>query len=218
MLQFSLLKLNLILILLFAAGNLFAQKHRWDLSIEGGIGVRNLRIDPDYPSLTPTTGISFLGGVAGQYNFSEVWSVKLAAAYETKGTDFDRTDLQTTGSVNLDYVTIPLLIKASTGRRNKFFVNAGPFAGILLSNKTIINEYAGNPAVEMDNTDSTNSTDFGISLRAGVEVYVGRNNSLSLELRENFGFTNISKSKEPGAPEIKTNTFNFVIAYAFKFK
>lgn len=206
------------MLLFIISGDLLAQRYKWDLSLEGGIGVRNLRIDPEYPSLTPTTGISFSGGVVGQFNFSETWSVKLSAAYETKGTDFDRTDIQTTGSVNLDYITIPFLIKASSGRKNKFFINAGPYLGLLLSNKTRINAYANNPDVEMDNTDSTNSTDFGITLGIGVEVDVGRANTMSVELRENYGMTNISKSLETNAPELKTNTLSLVLSYTFKLR
>lgn len=70
----------------------------------------------------------------------------------------------------------------------------------------------------MDNTDSTNNNDFGISFGAGVEVFVRTKKTLSLELRENFGFTNISKSKEFDAPAIRTNTFNFMLTYTFKLE
>lgn len=205
-------------VILFYAGNLSAQSSRWEFVVEGGMGLRSLRIDPSYPSLVPNDGLSYSAGIAGIYNFDYVWAVKLGAAYERKGTDFDRTDISTTGSVNLDYISVPLLARAKFGKRFKFFVNTGPYLGILLSNQTIINAYSNVSEQVFDNTDSTKSTDFGISLGAGVEFPDCTCGIFTIEIRDNFGLTNISKSKETNAPELKTNSLNLLIGYAFKFR
>jgi hypothetical protein len=46
---------------------------------------------------------------------------------------------------------------------------------------------------------------------------VGQSGAFTIEARGNLGLTNISDSKEPNAPEIKTNTANLIIGYVFKF-
>jgi len=210
--------INLIAaILLFISGNLFAQTIKWELALESGLGVRSLNIDPSYPSLETTAGLSSFAGVAGQFNFDDVWSLKLGAAYEKKGCDIERTDLNTTGEVTMDYITIPVLLKIKSGKKIKFFVNAGPYLGILLSSKNKLNAYSNVSEIETNTDSTTKSTDIGITGGIGMEIPVGRSGAFTLEARDNFGLTNISQSKEANAPQIKTNTADFIIGYVFKF-
>jgi len=204
--------------LILTSSNLFAQTFKWEFGLEGGAGIRTLRIDPKYPSLETKAGVSYTGGIAGQYNINDVWSVKLGASYEIKGSDLERTDILTKGKINIDYVSIPLLLKAKFGKKIKFFVNAGPYIGVYLSSKTKLDAYSGNPEIEIDNDSSTKKTDFGISAGFGVEIPVGQNGAFTIEVRDNLGLKNISESKETNAPEIKLNTANFMIGYVFKFE
>jgi hypothetical protein len=143
--------------------------------------------------------------------------VKLGAAYERKGSDIERTDIMTTGEVNMDYISVPLLLKAKFGKKIKLYVNAGPYLGILLSSKNILNAYSNVPEIETNTDSTTKSTDFGISGGIGVEIPVGRSGAFTIELRDNFGLTDISDSKETDAPEIKLNTANLMVGYVFKF-
>ncbi len=209
----NLFAVNLLLI----SGNLFAQAFKWEFGLEGGAGIRSVNIDPKYPSLTTKAGVSFTGGIAGQYNINDMWSVKLGAAYERKGSDLDRTDILTKGKLNIDYISIPLLLKAKFGKKIKFFVNAGPNLGILLSSKNRLDAYSNIPETEIDNDSSTKKTDFGISGGFGVEIPVGRSGAFTIEARDNLGLTNISESKETNAPKIKTNTAILMVGYVFKF-
>lgn len=202
---------------LLISGNLFAQTFKWEFGLEGGAGIRTLRIDPEYPSLITKAGVSFTGGIAGQYNLNDIWSVKLGAAYEKKGSNIERTDILTMGKVNFDYISIPLLLKAKFGKKIEFFVNAGPYLGILLSSYNRLDANSNFPETETNTDSTTKKTDFGISAGIGVEIPVGRSGALTIEVRDNFGLSNISKSKETNAPEIKTNTVNFMIGYVFKF-
>lgn len=208
--------INLSALLLFS-GNLFAQAFNWEIIPEVGAGIRTIRIDPAYPSLETNAGLSSSSGISGQYNITEMWSVKLGAAYERKGSDLERTDINTTGEINIDYISIPLLLKAKFGNKIKYFVNAGPYLGIFLSSETTLNAYSGNPEININNDSSTKKTDFGISTGIGIEIPVGHSGAFTIEVRDNFGLTNISESKETNAPEIKNNTANLIIGYAFKF-
>ncbi len=202
---------------LFASNNLFAQAFKWEFGVEGGAGIRSARINPAYPLLDTKTGVSYVGGIAGAYNFNNMWALKLGAGYERKGTDFERTDISAKGKFNLDYLSIPLLVRAKFGKKVKFFVNAGPYLGILLNSKTKIDAYGGNPETEINNDSTTEKTDFGLSGGIGVEIPVGKSGAFTVEARDNLGMTNVSKSKETGAPEIKLNTANLMVGYTFQF-
>lgn len=213
LLLFNLFALTLLLL----SVNLFAQTFKWELGMEGGAGIRTLRIDPKYPSLEAKTGISYTAGIAGQYNLSDMWSVKLGTAYERKGADIKRTDIPTQGKVNIDYISMPLLLKAKFGNKIKFFANAGPYLSILLSSKNKLDAYSNVPEIVTNTDSTTESTDFGISAGIGVEIPVGQCGAFTIEVRDNFGLKNISKSNETNAPEIKLNTANLMIGYVFKF-
>lgn len=208
---------------LFVTSNSFAQAFKWEFGVEGGAGIRSLRFDPK--DSIYKTGVGFTGGLAGAYNFNNTWSLKLGAAYERKGADFEGTaavnGVNTTfkGKTNVDFLSIPVLVKArfGTGKKVKFFVNAGPYVGILLANKTKIDAFGSNPSTEIDNKDSTKKVDFGIAAGLGVEFLVGKNMGFSVEARDNFGLTNLNDSKMTGAADIKTNTANLMLGFCWKF-
>lgn len=211
---------KLFLIFIFSAilsNCLYAQKYKWEFAIEGGAGIRDISFNPSYPSLETETGLGYLAGISGQYNFDEMWSMKLGADYERKGTDFKRTDLGTTGRVNLDYITFPLLLKVKLGRKIKYFANFGPYLGLFLKNQTTIDAYGNTPEVVMKVDSTTKKIDFGISSGIGIEVPVGRSGAFTVELRDNFGLTNISESKETNAPKLKLNNLLMIVGYIFKF-
>src|SRR6187401_3174051 len=105
------LKLFAALVSLFLLNsNLSSQTYKWEFAIEAGAGIRNMFIDPDYPSLKTTAGLGFASGIAGQYNFDNMWALKLGASYDSKGCDLERTDIQTKGEFDVDYISIPLLL------------------------------------------------------------------------------------------------------------
>lgn len=200
--------------ILLASNNLFAQAYfQWEFGLEAGGGIRSLRFDPKDSIFK--TGVSYTGGIAGSYYFSPMISLKLGAAYERKGGDFESTigTTTTTGKVNMDFVSIPLLLKFKFGTgKTKFFVNVGPYLGILLANKTKIGDSS-----EVDNKDSSKTTDFGISGGLGVEFLVGKNMGFTIEARDNYGLTNLNDRKATPVTEVKTNTANLMLGFVWKF-
>lgn len=211
---------SLFIATIFFTSNTQAQTYMWEFGVEGGAGIRSLRFDPK-DSLFKTS-ISFTGGIAGQYNINPMWSIKLGAAYERKGAEFEQTTTvggtttTSKGKFNVDYVAVPLLVKATfgSGKKVRFFVNAGPYVGILMASK-FKNESP--TTTETDLKDSTKKIDFGVSGGIGMEVLVGTNMGFTVEARDNFGLTDINDSKMTGASKIKTNTFNGMVGFKWKF-
>ncbi|WP_430403777.1 porin family protein [Fluviicola sp.] len=131
--------------LLFTANNVFAQTNRYDWGIEGGPNLSTLRI-------TETKTNSMIYGSAGfifQYNTKKILSFKTGFSYQRKGTQllgrfvnndyyYNNTYYYSVGqsTYSFDYISLPFLVKASFGKKVKFFVNAGPYIGFLLSRTT----------------------------------------------------------------------------------
>ena len=113
------------------------------------------------------------------------------------------------------YITIPLLFRGSYGDYVKFFFNTGPYLGILLSNKTTIdaNSQYNEPGREVDNTDSTKSTDFGITAGIGLQIPISAKNLLTFEIRDDIGLTNISDYTTDGST--KTNSLSLIVGLSF---
>ncbi len=214
-----------VALLLMSTNNSQAQTYKWEFGPEAGVGIRSLRLDPKDTTDTYKTGIGFMGGLAVQYNISPTFSLKLGAAYERKGADLEATTtvggVSTTikGQQNIDFVSIPLLAKIyfGTGKKTRFFVNAGPYLGILLGNKIKTDAYSTVPESEVDIKDSTKKIDFGLAGGLGVQFLVGTNMGFTVEARDNFGLTNLNDSKRTTITEYKTNTAQLILSFQWKF-
>jgi Outer membrane protein beta-barrel domain len=90
-------------------------------------------------------------------------------------------------------VNIPILLKMAVGSKNvKFFVNGGPYAGILLNSKHTV--HVGNintieiADLSSNNTNEikTNRFDYGVQTGAGIQINLG-GPKLELEGRYQYG-------------------------------
>lgn len=111
----------------------------------------------------------------------------------------------------LEYLTIPLNIKYYVGSQKRFFVNAGPYMGLFLRSQ-----------YKIDGQSSSISTngqfkfyDLGANLGIGTKFNVTQKHSMNVELRHNYGLTNISDVTVIGGNSIKTNSFNLIANWQF---
>ena len=177
-----------------------AQYSQWNFGFEGGVGNSAL-VGNDAIDLNTLPKFGFIAGLFGQYNINRYYSVKMSANYQVKGADLTINgqniagqSYSANGEIKLDYITIPLMFKASFGDYVKFFINGGPYLGILLTNETTLdaNNSDSVRAGTYDRTDSTTSADFGISLGLGLQIPLSTSMGLTLEIRDDIGLTNIS--------------------------
>ena len=199
-----------------------AQYSQWNLGFEGGpsgtFTVGNNAVDLD---TKPDFG--FVAGLFGQYNFNSTYSLKMAVNYQQKGSkleidqpDSAGYDFELDGKLKMYYVTIPLLFRGAYGDYVKFFFNTGPYLGILLSNKTTIdaNNQYGEKGGEYDNTDSSASTEFGITAGIGIQIPISAKNLLTFEVRDDIGLTKIYDYTS-GSDETKTNSLSLIVGLSF---
>lgn len=217
--------LLILIFLIFVTGiynNSSAQYSQWNLGLEGGPSYTST-VGNDAVDLDTKPNFGFIAGIFGQYNFNSNYSLKLAANYQQKGSkleisqqDIKGNDYVLDGKLKLEYITIPLLFRGNFGSTGvKFFANAGPYLGILMTNKTTIdaNTQYNEPGRTVDNTDSTKSTDFGVTAGIGLQIPIATKSALTFEIRDDIGLTNISDYTSDGST--KTNSLSFIVGITF---
>lgn len=206
--------------------------HTFDLGLEAGPSVISLygnsfTNEHNKPACGFSTAITF------QYNFQKILSLRTDIAFERKGSLFPYNFIATDqngsniGSVilkesnNYDYLTIPLLLRATFGDKIKIFVNAGPYLGALLQSKTITRsnggEMYGFPAKTVANeSHNLNRFDIGITTGVGLQLPLNEGFAISFEVRNNSGLYNITK-QFPGSIALKNNSTNFLFGFSYAF-
>ena len=164
---------------------------------------------------------NFLVGASIELPLNERFSFIGNLNYERKSfgqtrnvTEFEDFD-PIVGSKNIDvnlrfeYLTIPVNIKYYVDTQKRFFVNGGPFAGILLNSNSFVD---GNKSSEKE---FIKPLDFGLNLGVGTLIKITENQNLNLELRHNLGLSNVSKVRTINDNGLKTNSFNLIANWQF---
>lgn len=128
--------------------------------------------------------------VFGDYYFSDRWSLKAKLSYDQKGWDNGYiTNLDNNQSYNtnyqLNYLTIPVMANWHFGKKRNWFLNFGPYAGILLDAKET--------ALGMDLKEYLKTTDVGLGLGIGVKIPVANRLKILIETDGQASFIDIFK-------------------------
>ena len=113
--------------------------------------------------------------------------------------------------MRLEYITIPLNLKYYIDTQKKFYVNGGPFIGCFLNTNTKVEGRNTNE----DGNDLFKTLDFGANLGVGTNFKINSKSSLNLELRHNYGLSNISDVPIVVGGTVKTNSFNLIANWQF---
>ena len=138
-------RIILFFLTILSVSSIYSQQNKIDIGLEGSPSVTYLRgnnfaKDNHYPY------IGFSGGLFFQYDFQKTFSLRTNIAFERKGslTDIIITDKngvpigQFAPPNNFDYLTLPILLRATLGRKVKYFVNAGAFSGYLIKQTIVL--------------------------------------------------------------------------------
>ena len=215
----------LTIALLAAATFSFAQQERILLGVESGISIARLSYEKPNLNNGFDSRVGYGAGAAFQYNFSKMISFRTGIMYERKGASADITFTDNSGNVtgktvvrdNFNYLVVPLMLRVTFGGNTNFYLNAGPYAGILLKRvwkyKDKITLPFGGELEAVDLTDDTEDSEFGIAAGIGVSTLYSEKIVLSFEIRDNKGLTNVS----PYDNRVTTNSVLFLAGMAFKF-
>jgi hypothetical protein len=195
-------------VMVFAAAPLFAEGMTF--GIKAGLNMANLTGD-DVKDTSIKIGMA--GGVFMSYEITKIFAVQPEVLFIMKGAK-GKADDATDVKWNINYVEIPILIKANLPTEGKIkpFLAVGPGIGILISSKQA-------DGTSVDVKDYTKSTNIGIIAGAGV-AYQMEKASLSLEARYEMGLATIAKNAagdDSAVPKIKTSDISILVGYGFAF-
>ncbi len=204
------------------AGTATAQTGKFEAGAQGGLSLIFLRGNDVLKSYNGT-GLSFSGGLFAQYNFTERLALRIDPGFERKGNIFRGTAYdqnlnplgKVTSRLSYDYLTLPVLVRATFGKKYKLFVNAGPYAAYLL-NVTQSYKGEGFPDSKSDYPYPHKDFDFGITAGVGVTAPLKEKLVLSLELRNSLGLADISEGEIINNGTIQTNATNLLVGIAYR--
>lgn len=200
--------------------SLQAQNSMFDLGLEGGPNLSTLIGSSDIQhDFHPKIGAS--GGFIFQYNFKNFLSLKTGFSYQQKGILVKNDPFgwglnNPIGDANvktsLDYVTFPILVKATFGEKVRFFANAGPYAGYLVGKQDYV-DFAGKKLTTRGDFSDVNRWDFGAVVGVGVTIPIRTYWEISIDLRNYIGMADITRSN---TSKYYTNTTDLRIGVAYK--
>lgn len=211
---------NYLLLLLFACSAVFAQENT-KFGVNFGGTFSNIR--GNEIAEKNKYDLNFLIGGSIEVPLNDKFSLLGNINYERKtfkntirNVDFEDFDPIVSSrnleiKVRLEYITIPLNLKYYIDTKKKFYINGGPFIGFFLNTNTKVE---GRNTSEEGN-DLFKTLDFGANLGVGKNFKINSKNSLNLELRHNYGLSNISDVPIVSGGTVKTNSFNLIANWQF---
>lgn len=219
---------NILIILSFISigiTSLHAQSNRYDWGIEGGPNLSTFRVENN-PFLDARPKIYGSGGFIFQYNTKKILSFKTGFSYQRKGfqsQDFSYVDnngnfIGNGKSVfSFDYITLPILVKASFGKKVQFFVNAGPYVGFLLAkNERFVMDKE--TISENKNMSGLQRWDFGVTGGIGIAIPIKETWMVHAEVRNYFGLIDLDSWGNTANMYTNTTDLRIGVVYRLGFR
>jgi outer membrane protein W len=153
-------------------------------------------------------------GVSAEYYFSNRWGIKGKLIYDQKGWGNGYMDFYDGSSVDavnfhLNYLTIPIMANWHFGRMRNWYLDFGPYVGVLLNATESSNS-------GVDIKSAFNTTDVGLAFGIGVKFPISKSVKLFIEGEGQGGFTNIFK--DSGGETIQNVRSSINIGFLFPIK
>ena len=180
--------LAVVLVTLGATNAIQAQETGASLGIKGGLNMSNLYTqDVDDENVL----MGFNVGLFAELPINSRLALQPEVSFTTKGAElqYDNAFAQGTGKFRLNYIEVPLLLKANL--TENFNVHFGPYAAFLIDSK-ITNESSDGSYNFEDNIDEDdlNTFDFGVAAGIGFDF-----DSFGIGARYNYGLNTVGKER-----------------------
>lgn len=207
-----------------------AQTHfdsRVDLGARGGVTLSTVMFKP---AIISKLGLGYTAGVTFRYTEENHFGLIAEINLVQRGWAEKFEDLPYNYQRILDYVEVPIMSHIYFGRRNKFFINAGPeiayYIGDHIKSNFDYHDTSGlegfhdkNRREEQLTMDVSQKLDFGILAGIGGEFSINKRNSLTLEARVYYGIGNVMPSGRQDTFSISNQlSFGITAGYWFRIK
>jgi hypothetical protein len=200
----------------------YAQKTR--VGFNGGLTYSSFRGNPQIESFD--SGFDFLAGISFEYQLKERLSLIANINYDRKSASQELyteiiqnpDDPGFYGDIKIkfknQFISLPILLRYKFGAENSFYVIGGPFMSYILKSE-LTNDY---DTTSSDETNNYKKIDFGLVIGFGKIFKLKNSNEISVEIRENIGFANISAVQTIDNGSIKTCSLSLICNYSFDLK
>lgn len=217
---------SLFILITFSLTSLFSQNNKFHVGIGGGPSISSIRGFDQIVPLSPIIGFSL--GASFQYDFSKHFSIVTGVGFEQKGfqTKEKVTLIDINGNsisehilrVNYNYLDVPLLAKYTLGSQKfKGFMNLGGYMGILINRRNILVGYDPQTDEQKENSEEVQPFDFGLSAGIGMSYSLSETFVFTLEVRNNLGLYNVSKTPIINDGTNNLNSTNLLIGLNYGF-
>lgn len=181
---------NILALVLVLAGvsQIQAQENSPSIGIKGGYNMSNLYTE-DVDDQNVLSGFNV--GLFATLPISSSLAIQPELNYTTKGAElqYDNLFAQGTAKFRLNYVEVPVLIKANLTKN--FNVHFGPYAAFLIDSKITNEGQDGNINFEESiDKDDLNTVDVGVAAGVGFDF-----DTFGIGARYNYGLTTVGKER-----------------------
>lgn len=174
--------------------------------VKGGVNISTISKDNSWNDTNSKVG--YYAGLYMHAPVNTIFSIQPELIYNNVGVKYDNG--KTSHTLNLDYVAMPIMFQFEP--IPKFYLEAGPQLGFLVSNK---NKYeTDNKTIIEKDKDAYNPFDLSGALGLGF-----RFNNMSLGVRYLAGFTDIKKngstSWKNSDKQLRNNVLQIGLQYGF---
>ncbi|UCF06583.1 MAG: PorT family protein [bacterium] len=165
-----------------------------DISLGAKVGMitANITQTPKEWEQTKSFKVGFMGGVYLNYAFNENFSIQPELLYTQKGVKDNLYDgfITIDLTASFDYIELPVLAKYTFTWKESFkpYIYAGPSFAATVSSELEVSALL--LSTEIDFSDLTHVTDFGLVAGAGFDYALGKG-VLVFDTRFQIGFTNV---------------------------
>lgn len=197
-----------------------SQTSRYEAGVQAGPTLSWLRgnkaLDSTDPLMGPAVGLTF------QYNLSSMLGIRLGAGYQQKGSSTDVTFTDVNGTTigsgtlrnELQYLSIPLMLRFGFGEKFRVSAGAGGYAGVLMSARYTT---TGFDFADQTITDDFENLDIGVCASVSGALALGEHLSLGAEARYDKGLTNISALPVVDDGSVRTNAVFLLLGCSYRF-
>ncbi len=215
----------MLLITCFLCNNYsFAQEKKPNVSVLFGPNLVTLHGGNPLDGLT--SNVRGALGISFQYPLKRKVAIRSYLLYEKKGCilpdrillDSTLTTILDVGKIvsNFDYLTIPVLLEYTTGRRVKYSFAAGGYFAYLVKHKNILYGLNNPPLVLYEGFILANREDFGLSGSANVSVPISKRLSVNANILYNRGVRNFFKKEFSEIFEYYNSSANLLFGLTYE--
>ncbi|MBK7946772.1 MAG: PorT family protein [Flavobacteriales bacterium] len=212
--------LALVVIATLTRSDAMSQMTRFEAGLQGGPSIGWLRGNSAVDETDALVGPS--AGLTVQYNLSSTTGIRLGAGYQQKGSSTKVAFTDSNGSTvaegtaryELQYLSIPLMLRFGFGDKVRVTAGAGGYAGVLMSAQLTSKGFdIGDQTV----TDDFENLDLGICASIAGSMQLSTHLGLNVEARYDKGLTNISALPVINDDSIRTNAVCLLVGCSYRF-